>query len=217
MNRRRLLVSLSSVCFLCPLCVNAATRFRGCNRAAAGGTETNPPMLFSSGDASIDAICREELEHLRKFFRVRATFGFFDDGTEENAIALSAVYDRTNPDGTVLIGINFAKNYLQAQAGAILVVMAHEWGHIEQYKKKEVATWGVKFELDADRRSGEYWKTRMPGDANGEMAAKVFFNLGDAEFADPDYHGHPSQRADMFRYGFGLETGIEKRGQSDWK
>lgn len=206
MDRRSFLL-VGAAAVSCPLCAQSKYSFKGCNLAAAPGSMAILERLHTSGDSKLDLLCQQELPYLAEFFEVRAAFGFFDDTDGANALALNKIDDINFSDGTVLFGVGLAKQYLKGERDFIIAVMAHEWAHIEQYKKNEKAAWAVKYELFADFRAGQYCQTRF---SDGELAAQLFHRLGNSNFSHPDYHGAPEQRSDMFRTGFGITTDIEK-------
>jgi hypothetical protein len=147
------------------------------------------------------------------------------------------------PDGTVLIGINLMQdaqrvtdtnNYnIIRQAGKAFarfrdiavakIIMAHEFGHIVQYKHGMEPTGPWQMEPHADFLAG--WCLRafaarigVPGvdvnDNEVNYAAKFAFGLGDTDFND-DHHGEPTLRQAMVRAGFelgelDLETAFDK-------
>jgi hypothetical protein len=185
----------------------------GCVRSAiAGGDAGRFPTVSSTGVDKIDNLCRSEVSSLNRHFKVDPFFAFYEDGRYENAKADRMQYDPNHKDGAVLLGVNFAKSLARAGDVAIIVVMAHEWAHIKQDKLGKKFVWNVRYELDADQAAGEYLKSKGSDERLGRAASQVFFNMGRNNFTAPSYHGTPNQRADVFRDGFGIETGISERG-----
>jgi hypothetical protein len=176
----------------------------------------NDPQLLravaSSGNLVIDTLCVVEAKRLNKFFGVNALFSFYDDSGFENAQAELKKYATEPDDGRVLMGVNFAHSLIRTSDVAIMVVLAHEWAHIRQFKANTRFVWNVRYELAADKDAGAYLGSTNVDKDLGKKAAKVFSDMGKNDFTNPDYHGTANQRADMFRDGFGVETGISERG-----
>ena len=168
-------------------------------------------MLSSCGDERIDTLCSKQVVQLDRYFNVRAGFGFYDDSKQPNAIALTKVYNRRTPDGTVLLGKSLVHTVLRGEDVAIAVIMAHEWAHIQQFREKARFQWNVRYELNADALAGGYFSDeggffagRAPVEAVKEKAAEVFYERGDTHFFEAAHHGTAKQRSDAFRQGAGL-------------
>lgn len=180
-------------------------------RASGADAAEAPALLSSSGVAEIDALCRAEVDRLNRAFEVSASFAFYDDAGSPNAQALDRPTDRLAKDGTVLFGralaVELAAGRTAANALPILAVMAHEWGHIRQYKSRVVSDWGVHFELSADFLAGWYLSYRRDV-GNAEMAKVIsqFTGLGDNSFTREEHHGTPAQRSRMLAFAF---TGLQ--------
>lgn len=211
MFRRKFLLGAGAC--LCAGCFSASAQqaVRGCMRAATAANIVPADLLASSGSDRIDQICRDEIGRLNRHFGVNPMFGFYRD-RRMNAQATQRRYSPKHPDGAVLIGINFAKFLLDAGDIALIVILAHEWGHILQFKQRVKFVWNVRYELDADGAAGAYLHSVNPDEEFGERAAQLFEKLGDNDFTRQDHHGTPEQRSDVFRTAFGLTTGIFQRG-----
>lgn len=197
----------------CPCCVAASRPKRGCMlRAAAARDAERPVLVSSSGSKEIDGLCFGEVDRLNRSFEVSAAFGFYDDSRGANALAVDSIYDRTRKDGAVLMGRSLvmllAAGDAQANMLPILAVLAHEWGHIRQYKSRVVADWGVHFELSADFLAGWYLSYQEKvTDAGMARVVGEFARLGDTGFTREDHHGTPAQRSRMLAFAFnGLQS-----------
>ena len=84
-------------------------------------------------------------------------------------------------------------------------VMAHEVGHIMQYKKNFLSSWVIKNELSADYLAGWYIaKTRRLNRQSVENLSGWFKEIGDIAFTEEDHHGTPWQRSKIFMRGAGI-------------
>jgi predicted metalloprotease len=115
------------------------------------------------------------------------------------------------PDGTVYLGTNFMNSL--SWSGQF-VVIAHEYGHILQYKHGMTPSGPWQMEPHADFLAGyccgkqsstmrklgidQLAKLNFTSDAE----AAEMFKQGDSEFNDPGHHGQPEFRAAMVRAGF---------------
>lgn len=208
MDRRRFLETLAaSICAISTSpCVCHARRTTGCGLALGAGEGDVPDLLPSCGVAEIDAFCRQEIAALNDRFALTPSFGFFDDGDQLNAFALEpGAYGAASP-ATVVLGINLARKIHRSatQLGLlpIAAILAHEWGHTLQFKKKMEGGWGARHELHADYLAGWYLGATRGSDRDlMAKIAKVFGDLGDTQFLDTDHHGTPKQRANVMRAG----------------
>jgi hypothetical protein len=200
-TRRKLLIATGCAALLCPCEAHSSVRMAGCAvLGATSGQELPFVKLSSSGKERIDLMCRSEAPKLNTFFGVNADFGFYDDATGANALTIQS----SSGDGTILMGIALAKSVLRGTDVELIVVMAHEWGHIKQYQARSQYNWGVRYELDADRQAGTYFRDRWSEKQKGILAAELFFRLGDNEFSNADHHGTPIQSRNVFLDGAGL-------------
>lgn len=189
-------------------------------RSAAAGGELQQEMLSTSGRADIDAVCFSEIERLNKIFDVSAAFGFCDDDAGANALAVDRAYVAEHKDGTVLLGRLLAKqlaeNDARANSAALIAVLAHEWGHIRQYKSRVVSNWGVHFELSADYLAGWYLSYRSDIDQSTiEKVVRLFSGIGDNHFTNEDHHGTPSQRSRMLTFAYNSNQSPDVMPESD--
>ena len=175
--------------------------------------------------------------HLTNHFDVWPGISYYDDGGEPNALAIPIALlpdgPFGGPDGTVLLGINlFDKEFGRANLAASssptaspffltpLAIIAHEFGHIMQFKNGMNPEGPWQMEPHADFMSG--WllsyvqsSAHNPGIKSEEMvegAVKAFFEIGDYAFNDRSHHGEPEFRAAMVRAGY--ESGNLDRKQA---
>lgn len=176
-------------------------------RGAAQGPAGLPARLATSGRTQIDDICVKEVASLNRLFEVEAAFGFFDDADGANAVAIQKAYDPARKDGTVLLGRRLAEQIARRHdkllSVALIGVLAHEWGHIRQFKAGVQASWGVHYELSADYLAGWYLaRMSLVGEDRMDEGSRLFENLGDSQFMDEDHHGTPAQRSKMFAFAY---------------
>jgi hypothetical protein len=192
----------------CPHCVAAKAASRGCRlrRAASGATEALPKILATSGVPEIDSVCEGQIGTLNALFGVKPVFGFYDDSGAPNAFAEPSRAGRKDPDGTVCLGIELAKSIHAKGTSALWIigVMAHEWGHLFQFKQGYTEAWGVRHELTADYMAGWYLaRTQADNKKLKEEISSLFETLGDSAFADPNHHGTPKQRSRLLLWAAG--------------
>jgi hypothetical protein len=84
-----------------------------------------------------------------------------------------------------------------------LLITAHEFGHILQFKMgmKDDGPWQMEPHADymAGWFVGRYYSTNLTG---LERFAATMFSMGDTAFNVPDHHGTPQLRAAMIRAGY---------------
>jgi hypothetical protein len=70
---------------------------------------------------------------------VRPALCTYDDADDPNAKATKRMMFDDGPDGTVLLGVNLMKSLAKYD----FIVMAHEYGHILQFKTRDESYWTV--------------------------------------------------------------------------
>ena len=96
---------------------------------------------------------------------------------------------------------------LQENDVDILVITAHEFGHILQYKSGMSPDGPWQMEPHADFLAGwaidRTWLNDLFSDKDGSFnnAVRLIFSLGGTAFNSPDHHGTPELRAAMVRAG----------------
>jgi hypothetical protein len=187
--------------------------------ALAGGKLPDPSKTFlSSGNFQIDQVTAKELNFISSCFLTRPGFYFYDEGNGKNAFATKSAYLNGFPDGTIFFGKTlFNSEYIKSLGGTTIpIIIAHEFGHIVDFKFGALNSTGMKRELFADFLAGAYMSVRTrSGFANTDIYAcfSSFEELGDTNFGDPDHHGTPEQREDALSSGFyymenGYTTGV---------
>jgi hypothetical protein len=105
----------------------------------------------------------------------------------------------------VLLGINLYRQLEKNQMDQFSI-LAHEYGHILQYKKGMSPGGPWQMEPHADFLAGwcmgrnEQYHKMTPDELEKEI--RPFFALGDLEFNERRHHGEPEFRAAMVRAGY---------------
>jgi hypothetical protein len=168
---------------------------------------------------------RTSLTYLTDAFGVRPAFRAYDDAPAPNAFAVpTAKFPEEGPDGVVLLGALLVAKELErfpvsrvmgaAEPGqeSILLILAHEWAHILQFKNGMASDKRWQMEPHADFMAGWFFAQKPRLDLSNladwyivrdiENAAKTMFSRGDTRFNDPGHHGQPEFRAAMVRAGY---------------
>jgi hypothetical protein len=180
--------------------------------------------------ASFDDQVLAHVRALRDRYGFRPGISYYDDSSGANALAMPELLveggEWGGSDGTVLLGRHLlfrlwrdgTASILRRSQGSpvhvlqendldILVVTAHEFGHILQYKSGMSPNGPWQMEPHADFLAGwaidKDWLSGMFSDKNESFsnAVQLIFSLGDMEFNSPDHHGTPELRASMVRAG----------------
>jgi len=165
-------------------------------RAQAVGT---PRLYDSTGNPQLDAVILRELTVLGTGFLVHPRFFLFDDTGSPNAMATPVRIDSSPsfPDGTLLFGVTLFAQEFSRQSGqgfAIPAIMAHEFGHIVQFKLG-VGMPTHLLELHADFLAGWYLGNRRNFIyTEVQEPLESFFEKGDYMFNNPGHHGTPKER-----------------------
>lgn len=227
-------LSALTLCTCSPIAWSAANK--GC-RGAVSGSELSgyQHLLRRSSElgpvsANFDSRVLEHVQALRNRYGLRPGVSFYDDGGQSNALAMSELLitegEWGGQDGTVLLGRHLLfqlwrdgtasllrrsqssiGRLLQESDLDMLVVIAHEFGHILQYKSGMRPDGPWQMEPHADFLAGwaidKAWLNGLfsDKDASFENAVRLIFSLGDTEFNSPDHHGTPEMRAAMVRAG----------------
>jgi hypothetical protein len=227
MDRREFSKALAAAVATCS-CQRAwaedKSAFTGCRTVAAKLPDLAKRIRSSSGNIFWDAGCKSMHEEIVKEANVQAGLNFYDDHDGPNALAFPHVDPEDKPDGTIVLGIQLMTRALPPMddmiefqpVGAIL--LAHECGHILQYKSGMSPAGPWQMEPHADflggvilgkimvrhsptaRSQRNYGLSRMSLD----MASQVLYGVGDTLFSSPQHHGEPDFRASMMRAGLEL-------------
>lgn len=172
----------------------------------------------TTGDPQADIALDKAIKRLADAFEVYPGFAFFDDGGHPNAWATEASLI-PNTTYTVLFGENYYRKWLKYDPSGISVlsVIAHEFGHIMQYKSGLMAEirggqqTSKRVELHADYMAGYYvgiLKRQNPT-ASFWKAGDKFRQIGTYDDKDPLFHGTPEERVAASQRGF--STGYDGR------
>ena len=132
---------------------------------------TAAPTIVNSGDRELDYAMAQTLSRLTDTWNALPGFAWFDDTDAPNAFATTRRLLSRN-DGTILFGRTLLGRCLKAREhpdAVISAVVAHEFGHIAQYKyglSKRLAagqTSVVRNELHADFLAGYGMAQAVPG------------------------------------------------------
>ncbi len=180
-----------------------------------GGT----PKFVESGDRDLDYAMAQTLSLLTDTWNVLPAFAYYDDTGAPNAKATPARW-LSRADGTVIFGRNLLGILLKRREhpdAAISAVVAHEFGHIAQFKynlKKPLLA-GQKtlkhLELHADFLAGYFAgrrKLERP-DFPAAIYAATQYSVGDHRADHVSHHGRPEERANAIVKGF--ETAFRDR------
>lgn len=170
-----------------------------CLRASEGESLLDKTLYNSSGNVYIDNVTVQELNFMTTRFLVRPSF-FFCEG--DNAEASKEIALVNYPDGTVAFGSQlFNREYIRSPGGpSIPIIIAHEFGHIVQYKYGGFKNFSVmRKELFADYLAGAYLQIRGGLDWNAVL--ECFEEMGDTDFGSLDHHGTPEQRTSALKKG----------------
>jgi hypothetical protein len=168
----------------------------------------------SSGDAGLDRALGAALVRMAETFGERPGFAFYDDSASPNAFATTDT--RVGGTwGTVLFGRTLFWKLVRAnndQGIAVIATIAHEFGHVVQFRRKLNATLlngqstVKRTELHADYLSGYYLGTRKRENPQMSLLASgaLFRDLGDTDTRSHDHHGTPDERIRSAEQGFKL-------------
>jgi hypothetical protein len=157
-------------------------------------------LYGTSGNAYIDAMTIRELTFMNSRYLVYPVLFFYDG---DNALSTKVRYSSNGPDGTIAFGFQlFNREIIRDATGAsISIIIAHEFGHIAQFKFGGFRNMSNKRkELFADYLAGVYLRAR--GGLNIESVFSAFESMGDSDFGSADHHGTSQERTDALRQGW---------------
>jgi hypothetical protein len=201
----------------------ASTPAYGCRMAESGNADRNEDWRTRLRSASgqrveFDRECRRLAESVfPKHFGVEPAFSFYDDGKLPNALATTECASAGCPHGTVMLGIELLKKEIRKRplsySNHAFAILAHEFGHILQYKLRLRPDGPWQMEPHADFMAG--WMVARglatpPGDPRLtiiqplelEEALASLYALGDRDIDTCKHHGQPDFRAAMVRAGY---------------
>jgi hypothetical protein len=186
MNRRRLLsIGVAGlVSCVCSWRVSMAGVQQGC-RAAAQTGDPQWKVLVSTKKPPACELYYYFGKVMSKDFEVNPGLGFYDDTDAPNALALPQALVQGAPDGTILMGIKLYLQDIERYYGRIFeagrinpyflkqalncnIIMAHEFGHILQYKAGMNPEGPWQMELHADYLAG-WWLRKHLRLLNGAL------------------------------------------------
>lgn len=178
-------------------------------------------VAWTTGGPDLDRMLGRAVNRIKELFSQDPGVGFYDDVDEDggpNALATNGtLLDGTW--GTVLFGRELFSDLMRRdeQGWGVLMVMAHEVGHIAQFRTagvlqrlrpRQAAT--VKhLELHADLLAGYFLgvrKREQPSIRLGN-AAEELYRRGDYDFNDEHHHGTPEERIEVAQKGFAMGHG----------
>lgn len=166
---------------------------------------------YGTGNTAQDQRLGRALVSVAHFFSVNPAFGFYN---ENNAQASDATDPKlTGTWGTVLFGTPlFHKEFeVNDPTGmTVLAIIAHEFGHIVQYRKGLRAQvlsnqpTVKRLELHADILAGYYIgiKKRANPSLTVYTAGEIFHRIGDSDFTLYNHHGTNDERVAASTLGF---------------
>ena len=165
---------------------------------------TKLTLLKRCGVRELDVHIADERRVLDDLFWVKPEFGFYDDASAPNAIAI-----RVGDDGAQIgLGLNLLRDEVARHPNgwqsAVLGILAHEWAHAYQYSTNLVERPHL-WETHADYLAGWYLGTKVSMGLyliNIEVFSDRLFRSGNAGFFDPEKYGSPITRAAAMRSGF---------------
>jgi hypothetical protein len=195
--------------FGCELAADEIPRELTASEQAAG---SGMPKFVESGDRDLDYAMAQTLSLLTDTWNVLPAFAYYDDTGAPNAKATPARW-LSRADGTVIFGRNLLSRLLKLREApdvAVAAVVAHEFGHIAQFKNNLkrpllIGQDSVKrLELHADFLAG-YFAGRRKLD-RPDFPAAVFattqYAAGDYRPERVSHHGTPEERANAIVKGF---------------
>ena len=170
-------------------------------------------MIMTTGDEDLDRALGRALIKLTRIFSVYPGIGFIDEGRHRNRNAFATNRTLvTNTWGTVLFGQKLFAYLMEQdrQGWAVLAVMAHEMGHIAQFRSGIYSTLMQgqstvkRLELHADLLAGYFLGVRKREQPSISIfrAGTELYKIGDFDFNNPTHHGTPDERLDAAEAGF---------------
>lgn len=175
-----------------------------CTLSAEAASDAQPSLVASSGSSMVDAAHAFSVRHISSQLGVRPAAFFYDDSDSPNAFAVPNVANPAYPDGTVVCGLSLISTELKRDGHgyAVPTILAHEFGHIMQFKYIDNFEGSSGAELHADFMAGWYLARELASlfvDAQSSLHA--FFEIGDYEFNSPQHHGTPNERVNALLRG----------------
>lgn len=162
--------------------------------------------LNTTGSTKLDGILAKETILMETEFNVDVNIYAYDDGKSPNAFAIS------NPYSIIIGKTLMLDEFVNTEnSNSIIAIMAHEFGHILQYKYKlnSYKGWVGKWpELHADFLAGWYMgKKQYIKQQEFEKIITSFWDKGDDNYFSSNHHGTPEERSFAFIKGY-LSTNL---------
>ena len=158
--------------------------------------------LSTTGSPKLDQILVNEAVLMQSEFGVKAYLSAYNDQDGPNAFAIDG-----NAYFIIMGKTLMLDEYVNINnANSIIAIMAHEFGHLLQYKNNLKANdgWFGKWpELQADFMSGWYMgKKKYLPNSEFEKVINSFWVKGDDNYFSPSHHGTREERAIAFKNGY---------------
>lgn len=182
-----------------------------------GATSINN-TINTSGNAIVDQVTIREFNQLVNIYGLRPNFIFFREQGSPNAYAMPRITNPNQPHGTILLGLNLIQSECSQSASgtcsSIPIILAHEFGHIIDFNMNLPLN-GKYRELFADYIAGSYLfhRAHVFGWLNINEVSQSFYNKGNYDFNNPDFHGTPQERVAALSAGCYLSQQYNQAGQ----
>ena len=122
----------------------------------------------------------------------------------------------------IVMGDGIMDTYDAIELGDVApaAILAHEYGHQIQFANDiyfDFTPEGTRgTELMADALAAYYLTHKRGATMNWKRVQKflkVFFNIGDCSFSNPNHHGTPDQRMRAAKWGYDMAQAEKKKGQ----
>jgi hypothetical protein len=173
--------------------------------SSAASLQSDGQVFLSSGYPTVDQFYQTEGLNLVYTYGVSPAGVFYDDSASPNAFATPEAIAQSKPDGTVVYGVNLLSRQLSMEPSGttVIAIMAHEFGHVVQFRLGGITGPGKAVELHADYIAGWYLALRgQVAETNLASVLQTFYAIGDYAFNDPGHHGTPDERLAAATAGF---------------
>lgn len=170
-------------------------------------------LVRESPDAQTNEAIFEERRVLLHTFHLFPSFYYIVGDGDSNAYATREIFNGKE-DGTIALGLALIQAEIRSNGGrenalSIPAIIAHEFGHLLQFKFGTMAT-GALAEIQADFLAGWYLGRRVKGEKLTSAALgsvmRSFYEKGDYAFNQPTHHGTPEERSRAIQRGYSYST-----------
>jgi len=198
--------------------VRGAAAARALGSGILGANASSLPKLVrgrtrTTGNQNLNRRLDAALQRLAKTFNVWPKVGFYDDGKQPNAMAISYI-ENGKPSYGVVFGRNYFQKLFQYDPSGIafLQTAAHEFGHVWMYKTGQLnkllkgQPTVKRAELHADFLAGYYLGLRKRDNPKASFrgAGMKRWESGDRYLREKQHHGTPKERLAAAEAGFRL-------------